>query len=77
MNPSDCTIFKSAMTPMKLSFQGEKVNQNGKNSSCNYHFIYKNGDDLRQDQLIIQLFRLLDSLLKAVNLDFELTTYRL
>lgn len=38
--------------------------------------IYKTGDDLRQDQLVIQMFNLMDSLLKKVNLDLRLTPYR-
>ncbi|RHY80988.1 hypothetical protein DYB35_002661, partial [Aphanomyces astaci] len=36
----------------------------------------KNGDDLRQDQLIMQLIILMDRLLKKVNLDMKLTPYR-
>jgi phosphatidylinositol 3-kinase len=41
-----------------------------------YRVIFKSGDDLRQDQLIIQMINLMDSLLKAVNLDLCLTPYR-
>jgi len=39
--------------------------------------IFKNGDDLRQDQLIIQMVTLMDTLLKRVNLDLKLTPYRI
>jgi len=38
--------------------------------------IFKNGDDLRQDQLMLQMFRLMDRYLKQVNLDLQLTPYR-
>ena len=38
--------------------------------------IVKNGDDLRQDQLILQMILLMDGLLKHVNLDCHLTTFR-
>ena len=42
-----------------------------------YKVIFKNGDDLRQDQLIIQMVSLMDSLLKRVNLDLKLKPYRI
>ncbi|CAN0029761.1 unnamed protein product, partial [Ectocarpus fasciculatus] len=36
-----------------------------------YKVIFKSGDDLRQDQLIMQMISLMDSLLKRVNLDLK------
>lgn len=41
-----------------------------------YIIIYKVGDDLRQDQLVLQMFLLMDRLLKRENLDLKLTPYR-
>lgn len=41
-----------------------------------YIVIYKRGDDLRQDQLVLQMFSLMDRLLKRENLDLRLTPYR-
>ena len=38
--------------------------------------MFKSGDDLRQDQLVMQLMFLMDRLLKKVNLDLKLLTYR-
>ena len=35
----------------------------------------KIGDDLRQDQLILQMIQLMDTILKRVNLDLKLSPY--
>ena len=56
------------MAPFKLSFE---TTGGGK-----YIFMYKNGDDLRQDQLILEMFSLMDKLLKGVNQDYKLTPYK-
>jgi len=40
-----------------------------------YEIIYKQNDDLRQDQVIIQMIILMDTLLKDVNLDMRLNPY--
>ena len=37
--------------------------------------MFKSGDDLRQDQLVMQMMTLMDSLLKKVNLNLKLLTY--
>ncbi|KAJ8603930.1 hypothetical protein MRB53_041997 [Persea americana] len=42
-----------------------------------YSLIFKTGDDLRQDQLIIQIIALMDRLLLNENLDLKLTPYRI
>ena len=41
-----------------------------------YTLIYKRGDDLRQDQLVLQMIGLMDGILKRQNLDLMLTPYR-
>jgi len=38
--------------------------------------MYKHGDDVRQDQLVLQMINLMDHLLKQVNLDFKFTAYK-
>ena len=61
------SIFKSNMFPMLLYFQCEDGSE--------YPVIFKDGDDMRQDQLVIQLFTLMDRLLRKENLDLKLTPY--
>ncbi|KAJ3541590.1 hypothetical protein NMY22_g3830 [Coprinellus aureogranulatus] len=65
--PEKSLIFKSNMYPMLLWFQCANGGE--------YPLIFKDGDDLRQDQLVIQLFTLMDRLLRKENLDLKLTPY--
>ncbi|KAG5522167.1 hypothetical protein RHGRI_034373 [Rhododendron griersonianum] len=66
--PSESSIFKSALHPLRLTFR------TAHGGSCK--IIFKKGDDLRQDQLVIQMVLLMDRLLKLENLDLHLTPYR-
>ncbi|KAL6620200.1 hypothetical protein ACP70R_035339 [Stipagrostis hirtigluma subsp. patula] len=66
--PQESSIFKSALHPLRLTFKTE----NGGTSKI----IFKKGDDLRLDQLVIQMISLMDRLLKLENLDLHLTPYR-
>lgn len=65
---SKATLFKSSLMPARLTFVDEKGED--------YVTIFKNGDDLRQDQLILQIISLMDQLLRRENLDLRLTPYR-
>lgn len=65
-----CSVFKSNLSPLLLFFQGTPGPENEE-----YAIIFKNGDDLRQDQLVIQLFTLMDRLLRKENLDLKLSPY--
>merc|ERR1719187_1044180 len=65
---SKATLFKSSLMPARLTF----VNSDGDE----YVAIFKNGDDLRQDQLILQIISLMDQLLRRENLDLKLSPYR-
>lgn len=62
------TLFKSALMPSKFTFLTI--------DNTEYIAIFKHGDDLRQDQLILQTIALMDKLLRRENLDLKLTPYR-
>eukprot|EP01117_Protostelium_nocturnum_P005327 TRINITY_DN1939_c0_g1_i4.p1 TRINITY_DN1939_c0_g1~~TRINITY_DN1939_c0_g1_i4.p1 ORF type:complete len:705 (-),score=270.95 TRINITY_DN1939_c0_g1_i4:499-2613(-) len=63
------TIFTSSAKPLLLRYK-TTTKENG------FDVIYKSGDDLRQDQIIIQLISLMDNLLKKESLDLKLTPYK-
>ncbi|GAA5908761.1 hypothetical protein JCM6882_008200 [Rhodosporidiobolus microsporus] len=62
------SVFKSNLFPLRLQLLTTTGDA--------YPVIFKNGDDLRQDQLVIQLFTLMDRLLRKENLDLKLMPYR-
>ncbi|XP_052794304.1 phosphatidylinositol 3-kinase catalytic subunit type 3-like isoform X2 [Mya arenaria] len=68
IEPTSATLFKSNLMPCRLTF---RTNEGGQ-----YVTLFKHGDDLRQDQLILQMFTLMDRLLKKENLDLKLTPYK-
>lgn len=61
------SVFKSNLYPLLLYFQCADGSE--------YPVIFKDGDDMRQDQLVIQLFTLMDRLLRKENLDLKLSPY--
>lgn len=65
---SECSIFASAVQPVKLVFA---TSNGGKEA-----LIVKNGDDMRQDALVLQMIRLMDQMLKDVGHDFHFTAYK-
>ncbi|KAL6732433.1 hypothetical protein Aduo_003194 [Ancylostoma duodenale] len=69
--PDSAVLFNSAMMPVKLTFR----TITGTDTNKEYTVIFKQGDDLRQDQLVIQMFRLMDTLFKKDQLDLKLTPY--
>ncbi|PLW41324.1 hypothetical protein PCANC_17341 [Puccinia coronata f. sp. avenae] len=62
------TVFKSNLFPLRLALRCS--------DGTEYPVIFKDGDDLRQDQLVIQLISLMDRLLRKENLDLRLTPYK-
>ena len=73
-----CSVFKSAKCPVKYTFKVEKDSQqyNPHEDKEHISMMFKYGDDLRQDQLILQMINYMDSLLKKVHLNYEFTTYK-
>ncbi|KAL0954695.1 hypothetical protein HGRIS_003644 [Hohenbuehelia grisea] len=67
INPEKSSVFKSNLYPLLLYFQCSDGSE--------FPVIFKDGDDMRQDQLVIQLFTLMDRLLRKENLDLKLTPY--
>jgi len=83
---STASMFASAVYPCVIEFIEYQTPSEGsepavgsvtsmKTSSKTHKIMFKSGDDLRQDQLIMQMIALMDSLLKKVNLDLKLLTY--
>jgi len=63
-----CKVMNSKMRPLWLVF---KKNENNSLMSI----IYKNGDDLRQDMLMLQLISIMDTLWKSEGLDLKMMPY--
>ena len=68
-DPTDSLVFKSSLFPLLIHFRTT--------SGTKYPIIFKTGDDLRQDQLVIQIISLMDRLLRKENLDLKLSPYRI
>lgn len=54
--PEKATMFKSNLMPCKFVFKTQEASE--------YSVIYKVGDDLRQDQLVLQMISLMDTVSK-------------
>lgn len=67
--PDQVAVFKSSLNPIKCTFKTT--------SGSTYPIIFKLGDDLRQDQLVIQIITLMDQLLQKENLDLKLSPYKI
>mmetsp|Transcript_6861 Transcript_6861/g.11418 ORF Transcript_6861/g.11418 Transcript_6861/m.11418 type:complete len:873 (+) Transcript_6861:547-3165(+) len=68
-------IVSDVSSQSKLEVLNTDVECETSKKLMTYKIIFKSGDDLRQDQLVMQLISLMDSLLKKVNLDLGLLTY--
>ena len=84
--PAEASVFKSSLFPLYLSFRTAGGGEASASASASagppddgarYALIFKSGDDLRQDQLVVQIIALMDRLLRKENLDLHLTPYRI
>ncbi|KAI9046895.1 hypothetical protein LZ554_008973 [Drepanopeziza brunnea f. sp. 'monogermtubi'] len=69
VDPANTLVFKSSLFPVMVTFKTL--------SKQKYQIIFKTGDDLRQDQLVIQIITLMDQLLQKENLDLKLSPYKI
>lgn len=74
--PQELSVFKSSLAPLKITLKTVEISGNTKKYG-KYPMMFKIGDDLRQDQLVIQMIDLMDQLLKNENLDLKLTPYKI
>ncbi|XP_054714639.1 phosphatidylinositol 4,5-bisphosphate 3-kinase catalytic subunit delta isoform-like [Uloborus diversus] len=65
-----CKFLDSKMKPLWLAF--ENTDNHGKD----VFIIFKNGDDLRQDMLTLQMIRIMDRLWKDEGLDLRMIPYQ-
>ncbi|XP_029435124.1 phosphatidylinositol 4,5-bisphosphate 3-kinase catalytic subunit delta isoform isoform X2 [Rhinatrema bivittatum] len=64
-----CTFMDSKMRPLWIMYNNEEMSQ------TRAGIIFKNGDDLRQDMLTLQMIHLMDILWKQEGLDLRMTLY--
>lgn len=65
-----CTFMDSKMKPLWVMYSNEEAGGDG-----SVGIIFKNGDDLRQDMLTLQMIQLMDVLWKQEGLDLRMTPY--
>ncbi|KAM8790111.1 phosphatidylinositol 4,5-bisphosphate 3-kinase catalytic subunit delta isoform [Rhynchonycteris naso] len=65
-----CTFMDSKMKPLWVMYSSAEAGSEG-----SVGIIFKNGDDLRQDMLTLQMIQLMDVLWKQEGLDLRMTPY--
>lgn len=68
IDPQDVKVFQSKLKPVLLTFKID--------DGTDYRVIFKIGDDMRQDQLIIQLFEVMDHIFQKASLRLPITAYK-
>jgi phosphatidylinositol 3-kinase len=70
--PEKCSVFASAMRPILAVFHCQDKQGNKKDPM---YIMYKVGDDVRQDQLVLQVIKEMDKILKRIDYNFLFTCY--
>ncbi|CAK9002937.1 Phosphatidylinositol 3-kinase catalytic subunit type 3 (PI3-kinase type 3) (PI3K type 3) (PtdIns-3-kinase type 3) (Phosphoinositide-3-kinase class 3) [Durusdinium trenchii] len=86
IDPESLRVFSSKTQPIRLDLMAVKHDGGGSAEPNQEQFelgkptrtpaMFKIGDDLRQDQLVLQLLGVMDKMFKDVNMDLHLTLYR-
>ena len=79
----DINVFKSKTLPLGIKFRTTTppdssrlpISENPETGEKTVEVMWKTGDDLRQDGLVLQMFSLMDRLLKSENCDMKLSPY--
>ncbi|EDV91090.1 phosphatidylinositol 4,5-bisphosphate 3-kinase catalytic subunit delta isoform [Drosophila grimshawi] len=69
VTPDKCKVMDSKMRPLWVVF--ENIDQ----TASDVYIIFKNGDDLRQDMLTLQMLRVMDQLWKREGMDLRMNIY--
>mmetsp|Transcript_31213 Transcript_31213/g.47795 ORF Transcript_31213/g.47795 Transcript_31213/m.47795 type:complete len:151 (-) Transcript_31213:901-1353(-) len=64
------TVFNSKKVPLLVTCL------NAQQGGCRMSALFKNGDDLRQDILTLQIISIMDKIWLAHNLDLKMTPYK-
>ncbi|KAF0973131.1 hypothetical protein FDP41_008338 [Naegleria fowleri] len=70
--PDDGYIFKSAQEPVCFPLSLRTLSNE---NAAEFKLIFKQGDDLRQDEYILNLFSLMNRILKQNGINLEIITY--
>jgi phosphatidylinositol 3-kinase len=76
VNPEKVKVFTSATKPLLLPFY-YRLKGDAENRPETFTMMFKTGDDMRQDQLVLQMFYLMDSVLREIGLDLQFSHYNL
>uniref|UniRef100_A0A914CZ90 Uncharacterized protein n=1 Tax=Acrobeloides nanus TaxID=290746 RepID=A0A914CZ90_9BILA len=69
----ECRVLSSAKMPLKLTWNNPEPLS--RLTIPTHQIMFKNGDDLRQDMLTLQVMRIMDTKWKNHNLDYCMTLY--